>query len=117
MMRSTGTAAKVRPMELLDRTTLAGARGAGALWRSGSAIRAGEVLLAIGLARLSRRAPVTYAVSRTALRLALARRRMLVREAERQALRRRRIRRSLVAGAALVAVAAGTGRALGAGRP
>jgi len=106
MMRSAGAAANVRPMELLGRT---------AAWRSGPASRAGDVLLALGLARMSRRAPVTYAVSRAALKL--ARRRMLVREAERRSQRRRRIRRSIVAGAVLVAAAAGTGRALGGSRP
>jgi len=116
MMRSARTATIVAPMELLGRrTTLTGPRGTGALRRSGPALRAGEVLLAIGLARLSRRAPVTYAVSRTALRL--ARRRMLVREAERSALRRRRMRRLIVAGTVLVAAAAGTSRALGGSRP
>jgi hypothetical protein len=118
MMRFARKATIVGPMERLGRTTtLAGPRGTGALRRSGPALRAGEVLLAIGLSRLSRRAPVTYAVSRTALGLALARRRMLAREAERSARRRRRIRRSIVAGAVLVALAAGTGRALGGGTP
>ena len=87
----------------------------GAPRRSGPALRAGDVLLAIGLARLSRRAPLTFAVSRTAL--ALARRRMLALAAERQARRRKRIRRSLVAGAVLVAAAAGTRRALGGAKP
>jgi hypothetical protein len=106
MMRSIGTAANLRPMERLGRTTAS---------RSGPAFRAGDALLAIGLARLSRKAPVTYAVSRTALRL--ARRRMLLREAERQALRRKRIRRSIVAGALLAVAAAGTRRALGGGKP
>jgi hypothetical protein len=106
MMRFAGTAANLRPMALPGRKIPS---------RSGSAFRAGDVLLAIGLARLSRKAPVTYAVSRTALRL--ARRRMLVREAERRAMRRKRIRRSIVAGTMLVAAAAGTRRALAGGRP
>jgi hypothetical protein len=106
MMRSAGPAANVRAMALPGRTTPS---------RSGPAFRAGDALLAIGLARMSRKAPLTYAVSRTALKL--ARRRMLVREAERQALRRRRIRRTIVAGALLAVAAAGTSRALGGARP